>query len=147
MKVGARLFLPETRLNRNGSKECTLTAKLLRVRYAISKFMIACILWRSWCGLRLIFCPCSKWLRITQRPNLGISTTHVSDSSKSRTTRKHNNDRKLRSKEIIQQDDGEQYETRSYIIRTVRLLQSLKGDSTRRALRTYPDALFPNSPF
>lgn len=96
--------------------------------------MTACILWRSWCGLRPIFCPCSKWLRITQRPNLGISTTHISDSSKSRTTRKHNNDRKLRSREIIQQDDGKQYETRSYIIRNVCLFQSLKGEPTRRGV-------------
>jgi hypothetical protein len=46
--------------------------------------------------------------------------------------REHNNDRKLRPREIIQQDDGEQYETRSYIIRNVRLLQSLKGEPTRR---------------
>lgn len=46
----------------------------------------------------------------------------------------HNNDRELRLREIIQQDDGEQHETRSYIIRIVRLLQSLKGEPTRRGV-------------
>jgi len=46
----------------------------------------------------------------------------------------HNNDRKLRPREIIQQGDGEQYETRSYMIRNVRLLQLLKVEPTRRGV-------------
>jgi len=46
----------------------------------------------------------------------------------------HNNDRKLRRREIIQQGDGEQYETRSYMIRNVRLLQLSKGEPTRRGV-------------
>jgi hypothetical protein len=67
------------------------------------------------------------------RGNLGISATHVSDYSKCR-TRRHNNDRKLRPTELIQQDDGEQYETRSHIIRIFRLLQPLKGEPTWRGV-------------
>jgi hypothetical protein len=48
--------------------------------------------------------------------------------------REHNKDGKLRPRESIQQGDGERYETRSYIIRNVRLLQSLKGEPTRRGV-------------
>jgi hypothetical protein len=66
--------------------------------------------------------------------NLSISATHFSDSSNCRTTRGHNNDRKLRPRKIIQQDDGEQYETRNYIIRIFRLLQSLQGEPTPRGV-------------